>query len=86
MGHKDTHLESLGYKLLGRLVDPRGCYGVLGFIMESGAKGFQVVCSVWEALRERAKAMKLVEIHPINYYTDTACTMCCSDRVCGTSK
>lgn len=43
MGHKDTHLESLGYKLLGRLVEPRGCYGVLGFIMESGAKGFQVV-------------------------------------------
>uniref|UniRef100_A0A2I2ZHI7 DNA-(apurinic or apyrimidinic site) lyase n=1 Tax=Gorilla gorilla gorilla TaxID=9595 RepID=A0A2I2ZHI7_GORGO len=45
------------------------CYGVLRFIMETGAKGCEVV---------RAKSMKFVDglmIHsgdPVNYYVDTA--------------
>jgi hypothetical protein len=34
--------ESLRYKLLGGLAVRRACYGVLRFIMESGAKGCEV--------------------------------------------
>uniref|UniRef100_A0A2K6L716 DNA-(apurinic or apyrimidinic site) lyase n=1 Tax=Rhinopithecus bieti TaxID=61621 RepID=A0A2K6L716_RHIBE len=47
----------------------RACYGVLWFIMESGAKGCKIV---------RAKSMKFVDglmIHsrdPVNYYIETA--------------
>ena len=37
--------ESLRYKLLGGLAVRRACYGVLRFIMESGAKGCEVVVS-----------------------------------------
>uniref|UniRef100_A0A2I3HKA5 Small ribosomal subunit protein uS3 n=1 Tax=Nomascus leucogenys TaxID=61853 RepID=A0A2I3HKA5_NOMLE len=61
--------ESLRYKLLGGLAVRRVCYGVLRFIMESGAKGCEVV---------RAKSMKFVDglmIHSrdaVNYYGDTA--------------
>eukprot|EP00850_Spirogloea_muscicola_P011064 SM000067S20341 [mRNA] locus=s67:441628:442725:+ [translate_table: standard] len=35
--------ESLRYKLLGGLAVRRACYGVLRFIMESGAKGCEVI-------------------------------------------
>uniref|UniRef100_A0A2R9BUV4 Small ribosomal subunit protein uS3 n=1 Tax=Pan paniscus TaxID=9597 RepID=A0A2R9BUV4_PANPA len=61
--------ESLPYKLLGGLAVRRACYGALWFIMETGAKGCEVV---------RAKSMKFVDglmIHskdPVNYYVDTA--------------
>ena len=34
--------ESLRYKLIGGLAVRRACYGVLRFIMESGAKGCEV--------------------------------------------
>uniref|UniRef100_A0A2K6GF90 DNA-(apurinic or apyrimidinic site) lyase n=1 Tax=Propithecus coquereli TaxID=379532 RepID=A0A2K6GF90_PROCO len=60
---------ALRYKLLRGLAVQRPCYGVLQFIMESGAKGCQVV---------RAKSMKFVDglmIHVgdlVNYYVDTA--------------
>src|SRR3954451_9129910 len=37
--------ESLRYKLLNGLAVRRACYGVLRFIMESGAKGCEVVIS-----------------------------------------
>ena len=37
--------ESLRYKLIGGLAVRRACYGVLRFIMESGAKGCEVVVS-----------------------------------------
>ena len=37
--------ESLRYKLLGGLAVRRACYGVLRFVMESGAKGVEVVVS-----------------------------------------
>merc|ERR1711862_920796 len=69
--------ESLRYKLIGCLAVRRACYGVLRFIMESGAKGCEVV--VPGKLRgQRAKAMKFVDglmIHsgnPAEEYVDTA--------------
>ena len=37
--------ESLRYKLLGGLAVRRACYGVLRFVMESGAKGCEVIVS-----------------------------------------
>ena len=55
----------------------RACYGVLRFIMESGAKGCEVVVS-GKLRGQRAKSIKFVDglmIHsgdPVNYYVDTA--------------
>jgi small subunit ribosomal protein S3e len=49
--------ESLKYKLLGGLAVRRACYGIVKFVMESGAKGVEIV--VAGKLRgQRAKAMK----------------------------
>merc|ERR1712201_4963 len=73
-----TQCESLRYKLLGGLAVRRACYGVLRFIMESGAKGCEVVVS-GKLRGQRAKAMKFVDglmIHsgdPVNDYVDMAC-------------
>ena len=59
------------------LLPSRACYGVLRFIMESGAKGCEVVVS-GKLRGQRAKSMKFVDglmIHsgdPVNYYVDTA--------------
>merc|ERR1712096_578540 len=70
--------ESLRYKLLGGLAVRRACYGVLRFVMESGAKGVEVVVS-GKLRGQRAKAMKSVDglmIHsgdPVNDYVDMAC-------------
>merc|ERR1711982_302182 len=69
--------ESLRYKLLGGLAVRRACYGVLRFIMESGAKGCEVVVS-GKLRGQRAKSMKFVDglmIHtgePCNEYVNTA--------------
>jgi len=69
--------ESLRYKLTGGLAVRRACYGVLRFIMESGAKGCEVVVS-GKLRGQRAKSMKFVDglmIHsgdPCNVYVDTA--------------
>merc|ERR1712088_588169 len=69
--------ESLRYKLLGGLAVRRACYGVVRFIMESGAKGCEVVVS-GKLRGQRAKAMKFVDglmIHsgdPVRDYVDTA--------------
>ena len=52
--------ESLRYKLLGGLAVRRACYGVLRFIMESGAKGCEVVVS-GKLRAQRAKSMKFVD-------------------------
>merc|ERR1711879_365942 len=49
--------ESLKYKLIGGLAVRRACYGVLRFIMESGAKGAEV-CVSGKVRAQRAKAMK----------------------------
>merc|ERR1711911_473528 len=69
--------ESLRYKLIGGLAVRRACYGVLRFIMESGAKGCEVVVS-GKLRGQRAKSMKFVDglmIHsgdPTNVYVDSA--------------
>lgn len=58
--------ESLRYKLLGGLAFRRACYGVLRFVMESGAKGCEVVVS-GKLRAARAKAMK-VSPRPLSTY------------------
>merc|ERR1711972_179945 len=69
--------ESLRYKLVGGLAVRRACYGVLRFIMESGAKGCEVVVS-GKLRGQRAKSMKFTDglmIHsgdPCNDYVDSA--------------
>ncbi|KAK2584740.1 hypothetical protein KPH14_007071 [Odynerus spinipes] len=69
--------ESLRYKLIGGLAVRRACYGVLRFIMESGARGCEVVVS-GKLRGQRAKSMKFVDglmIHsgePTNNYVNTA--------------
>merc|ERR1712062_636972 len=73
-----TQCESLRYKLIGGLAVRRACYGVLRFIMESGAKGCEVVVS-GKLRGQRAKSMKFTDglmIHsgdPMNDYVDSAC-------------
>merc|ERR1712070_646744 len=52
--------ESLRYNLLGGLAVRRACYGVLRFIMESGAKGCELIVS-GKLRGQRAKAMKFKE-------------------------
>merc|ERR1712144_92966 len=52
--------ESLKYKLLGGLAVRRACYGVLRFIMESGAKGCEVVVS-GKLRAARAKSMQFTD-------------------------
>merc|ERR1711943_27712 len=49
--------ESLRFKLLGGLAVHRACYGVLRFVMESGALGCEVIVS-GKLRAQRAKAMK----------------------------
>ncbi|XP_013592795.1 PREDICTED: cyclin-A3-4-like isoform X1 [Brassica oleracea var. oleracea] len=52
-----SYAESLRYKLLGGLAVCRACYGVLRFVMESGAKGREVTVS-GKLRAARAKSMK----------------------------
>merc|ERR1712111_191212 len=52
--------ESLKYKLLGGLAVRRAAYGVLRFVMESGAKGCEVVIS-GKLRAARAKSMKFTD-------------------------
>lgn len=52
-----TQAESLKYKLLGGLAVRRACYGVLRFVMESGAKGAEVSVS-GKVRGQRAKTQK----------------------------
>ncbi|KAG8885566.1 40S ribosomal protein S3 [Tulasnella sp. 331] len=52
--------ESLRYKLLGGLAVRRACYGVLRFVMESGARGCEIVIS-GKLRAARAKAMKFTD-------------------------
>merc|ERR1712130_904790 len=69
--------ESLRYKLMGGLAVRRAAYGVLRFIMKSGAKGCEVVIS-GKLRGQRAKAMKFTDGlmihtgHPVTEYVDTA--------------
>ncbi|EJU01742.1 40S ribosomal protein S3 [Dacryopinax primogenitus] len=52
--------ESLRYKLLGGLAVRRACYGVLRFVMESEAKGCEVIVS-GKLRAARAKSMKFTD-------------------------
>ena len=52
--------ESLKYKLVGGLACRRACYGVVRFVMESGAKGIEVIVS-GKLRGQRAKAMKFID-------------------------
>merc|ERR1712183_192659 len=80
--HKEVSVQqlrlNLRYKLVGGLAVRRACYGVLRYIMESGAKGCEVVVS-GKLRGQRAKSMKFSDglmIHsgdPCNDYVDTAC-------------
>merc|ERR1712119_271552 len=69
--------ESLRYKLVGGLAVRRACYGVLRYIMESGAKGCEVVVS-GKLRGQRAKSMKFSDglmIHsgePRRHYVNRA--------------
>merc|ERR1719215_1564260 len=69
--------ESLRYKLLAGAPVRKACYGVVRFIMESGAKGCEVVVS-GKLRGQRAKSMKFTDgfmIHsgfPIEEYIDVA--------------
>uniref|UniRef100_A0A2K6GMD5 Small ribosomal subunit protein uS3 n=1 Tax=Propithecus coquereli TaxID=379532 RepID=A0A2K6GMD5_PROCO len=81
--------ESLRHKLLGGLAVQTACYGVLRFIMESEAKGCEVLVS-GNLRRQRAKSMKFADglmIHsgdPVNYHVDTAVRhMVLRQGVCG---
>jgi ribosomal protein uS3 len=72
-----TQAESLKYKLLGGLAVRRACYGVLRFVMESGAKGAEVSVS-GKVRGQRAKGQKFSDGYMIKTgqsaleYTDTA--------------
>nr|BAK00385.1 predicted protein [Hordeum vulgare subsp. vulgare] len=69
--------ESLRYKLMGGFPVRRACYGVLRFIMDSGAQGCEIVVS-GKLRGQRAKAMKFIDglmIHsgdPVNDYVQFA--------------
>jgi len=69
--------ESLRYKLMGGLPVRRACYGVLRYIMESGAQGCEIIVS-GKLRGQRAKAMKFIDglmIHsgdPVNDYVQFA--------------
>ncbi|KAM7476076.1 hypothetical protein LguiB_023319 [Lonicera macranthoides] len=69
--------ESLRYKLLGGLPVRRACYGVLKFVMGSGAKGCEVVVS-GKIRAQRAKSMKFKDGYmiasgqPVREYIDSA--------------
>ncbi|KAJ1985249.1 40S ribosomal protein S3 [Dimargaris cristalligena] len=69
--------ESLKYKLLAGIAVRRACYGVLRYVMESGAKGCEVIVS-GKLRAARAKSMKFSDgfmIHsgqPAKDYIDFA--------------
>merc|ERR1712054_512637 len=69
--------ESLKFKLLGGLAVRRACYGVLRFIMESGALGCEVIVS-GKLRAQRAKSMKFSDGYmikagnPCRDFIDTA--------------
>jgi len=69
--------ESLRFKLLGGLAVRRACYGVVRFIMESGARGTEVIVS-GKLRAQRAKSMKFRDGYmiktgqPVKDYVDSA--------------
>ncbi|OAF70637.1 hypothetical protein A3Q56_01613 [Intoshia linei] len=69
--------ESLKYKLKGGLMARRACYGILRFIMESGAVGVEIVIS-GKLRGQRARSMKFCDGlmihsgHHTKYYVSNA--------------
>merc|ERR1712166_761577 len=69
--------ESLKFKLLGGLAVRRACYGVLRYVMESGAQGVEVIVS-GKIRAQRAKAMKFADGYmikagmPVRHFVDSA--------------
>merc|ERR1712013_764702 len=64
--------ESLRYKLIGGLAVRRACYGVLRFIMESGAKGCEVVVSGKKPLPDHVSIVEpKEETLPPNPFSET---------------
>merc|ERR1712086_557359 len=69
--------ESLRFKLLGGLAVRRACYGVLRFVMESGALGCEVIVS-GKLRAQRAKSMKFKDGYmikagnPTRHFIDSA--------------
>jgi len=63
--------ESLRYKLLGGLPVRRACYGVLRFIMDSEAKGCELIVS-GKLRGQRAKAMKFKDGYMVKSGTAAA--------------
>ena len=65
------------YKLLGGLAVRKACYGVVRFVMESGAKGAEVIVS-GKLRGQRAKSQKYADGymiktgHAYTEYVDTA--------------
>merc|ERR1712022_68363 len=57
--------ESVKFKLIGGLACRRACYGVVRFVMESGAKGCEVIVS-GKLRGQRAKAMKFKDGYMIS--------------------
>merc|ERR1712176_1005355 len=57
--------ESLRYKLLGGLAVRRACYGVVRYVMESEARGCEVIVS-GKLRAQRAKAMKFTDGYMIS--------------------
>jgi len=55
-----SQAESLRYKLLHGLAVRRACYGVMRFVMESNAKGCEIIIS-GKLRSQRAKAMKFCD-------------------------
>ncbi|KAK2563631.1 40S ribosomal protein S3, partial [Acropora cervicornis] len=76
-GYSGVELYAEKVATRGLCAIAQACYGVLRFIMESGAKGCEVVVS-GKLRGQRAKSMKFVDglmIHsgePTNHYVDTA--------------
>lgn len=73
-----TQCEALRFKLLNGLAVRRAAYGIIRFVMESGAKGVEVIIA-GKAKGARAKAMKFSDgfmIHtgqPSKDFIDIAC-------------
>ncbi|MCO5607649.1 hypothetical protein L7F22_061847 [Adiantum nelumboides] len=69
--------ESLRHKLLGGLAFRRACNAVRRFVMESGAKGCEIIVS-GKLRGQRAKYLKFKDGymissgHPVNLYVDSA--------------
>merc|ERR1711935_786145 len=69
--------ESLKFKLLGGLAVRRACYGVIRYVMESGAQGVEVIVS-GKIRAQRAKAMKFSDGYmikagmPVRHFVDSA--------------